>query len=104
MSDWLLLLAFLAVVVGIPAGIGWAAGRRLGGKRGRLVALALPVVGWTVRLVYELSLPGPDDFGPTPAIDLNQWIIGCVVTGSISVLAAMAFDRDRMNVGAQSGA
>jgi len=103
-SDWLLLLAFLAVVVGVPAGIGWAAGRRLGGKRGRLVALALPVVGWTIRLVYEFSLPGPYDSGPTPAIDINQWVIGCVVTGCISVLAAMAFDRDRTQMGAQSGA
>ena len=95
MNEWLQVALLLLVVVGAPVAIGWLAGSRLGGSRGKLVGAVVPVAGWTVRLAYDLSLPRSYDYGPEPAAELKQWIAASVVTGCIGVLAATVFDRRR---------
>lgn len=99
MIEWLELAAFLALIVGPPFAIGWFAGKRLGGVRGKLAGALMPVVCWTIRLLYNLSLPRSYDYGPAPRAEVEGWIAGSVVAAVIGGLAAAAFERNKVPVG-----
>ena len=99
MNEWLQFALLLAVLVAAPVAIGAAAGKLLGGLRGRAVGVAVPIVGWTLRLVYDFGLPRSSDSGPEPATEVKQWIAACAVTGCLAALAAIAFDRQRAKAG-----
>ncbi|MES2306586.1 MAG: hypothetical protein V4558_13840 [Gemmatimonadota bacterium] len=103
MTDSLELLAFLGLVVGLPLAIGWLSGKRVGGRRGKLVGALIPVAGWTIRFVYNMSLPRSYDYGPEPKAEIMGWIGGSVVAGVIGVLAAGAFDCERVKRPRESG-